>query len=111
MKFHQKSVEVSYKSDQTDLTRRFVAPVQKFRIHLDEKTKNPRPVLSIDVTNGGLGVSSSNDGSLLIWLTENGQVRVRHFSFIKHQLNLKFFKINFSLIEKFAWSYWGCKCL
>lgn len=56
--------------------RKFVAPVQKFCIHINEKTKKPLPVLSLDVTDGGLGVSSSQDGQLLLWLTQNGQIRV-----------------------------------
>ena len=56
--------------------RKFVAPVQKFRIHFDDKTKKPLPVLSLDVTDGGLGISSSQDGQLLLWLTQNGQIRV-----------------------------------
>ena len=58
------------------LVRKFVAPVQKFRIHFDDKTKKPLPVLSLDVTDGGLGISSSQDGQLLLWLTQNGQIRV-----------------------------------
>ena len=57
------------------MVRKFVAPVRKFSLHLDEKNKI-QPVFSIDVTDDGLGVSAATNGSLLVWLTENGQVRV-----------------------------------
>lgn len=53
-----------------------MAPEQKFRFHFDEKTKAPLPVLSLDVNSGGLGVSSSQNGQILIWQTNNGQIRV-----------------------------------
>ncbi len=55
--------------------------MQVFCLHNDNKNKK-LPVLSIDVTDGGLGVSSSSNGTLLIWLTENGQIRVGFFKFI-----------------------------
>jgi hypothetical protein len=67
------------------LVRKFVAPVKKFALHHSDNTNSktinnnpkPLPVLNLDVTNGGLGVSCSKNGSLLIWLTENGQIRVK----------------------------------
>lgn len=75
----KKTVEVSFERDDTEelVVRKFVAPVNKFALHWDKEKSKQRPVSSIDVTDGGLGVSCSLDGSLLIWLTENGQIRVR----------------------------------
>jgi hypothetical protein len=53
----------------------FVAPIQNFSLHFDKNNKI-QPVYSLDVTSNGLGVSSSSDGSLLIWLTSTGEIRV-----------------------------------
>ena len=65
------SIKISYKQ----VTTRFIAPIQTFALHLDKANKK-QPVHSIDVTDGGLGVSSSTDGSLLIWTQKDGQIRV-----------------------------------
>ena len=54
----------------------FIAPIQKFLLHLNTKSNKPQPVYSIDVADNGLGVSASADGSLLIWLTSTGEIRV-----------------------------------
>jgi len=66
----QNSIKISYKQ----VTTRFIAPMQTFALHLDKANKK-QPVHSIDVTDGGLGVSSSTDGSLLIWTLKDGQIR------------------------------------
>ena len=39
-------------------------------------TDKRESVYSIDVTDGGLGVSCSTDGSLLVWTTNEGLIRV-----------------------------------
>lgn len=71
----QKTVEISYKKDNEQIIKRkFVSAVQKFCLHFNKKNEK-QPVINLDVTSGGLGVSSSTDGSILIWLTENGQIR------------------------------------
>ncbi|GAB1602459.1 proteasomal ATPase-associated factor 1-like [Argonauta hians] len=49
----------------------FVSPLKNFSaIHDPNKS-----LLSLDVSAGGLGVSSSTDGTLKIWETESGEVR------------------------------------
>jgi hypothetical protein len=53
-----------------------VAPVDKYAFHVDKKG-NRQAVYNIDVTEKGLGVSSSADGSLLVWTSNQGVVRVR----------------------------------
>ncbi|CAF0819515.1 unnamed protein product [Brachionus calyciflorus] len=70
-----KEIIIKFEKENKELCRKFVAPVQKFRIHFDDKTKKPLPVLSLDVNNNGLGISSSQDGQLLLWLTQNGEIR------------------------------------
>ena len=72
----QKSIEITYKNKQVAFSRVFLAPEQNFKLHLNKKTQRHQPVLDLDVTNEGLGVSCSHEGSLLIWLTSNGQIRV-----------------------------------
>lgn len=69
-------IEIGFSHKGTDVRRKFLAPIRKFAIHYNKKG-NIQSVLNIDVSSGGLGASCSTDGSLLIWLTENGQVRVR----------------------------------
>jgi proteasomal ATPase-associated factor 1 len=48
--------------------------VQKFSLHFNKK-QDKLPVLCLDVTEGGLGISCSCDDSLLIWLLDDGQIR------------------------------------
>jgi hypothetical protein len=85
--FKKKSVQIRFQNEKTEIVKKFVAPVQKFSLHFDQNSElvnnNPKqlPVLSLDVTSGGIGVSSSKNGSLLIWLTENGQIRVKILQF------------------------------
>lgn len=76
-------MEILYGASNSNLVvRKFVAPVQKFALHWHKNQEKQLPVTSIDVTDGGLGVSCSLDGSLLIWLTETGKIRV--FNLIEH---------------------------
>lgn len=71
-------MEIAYENDMTGkkLVRKFVAPVQKFALHWDQNQVKQRPVSWIDVSDGGLGVSCSVDGSLFIWLADTGKIRV-----------------------------------
>lgn len=68
-------MKVNCKSDSETIIALFIAPIQKFSIHFDNKNKQ-LPVYSIDVADNGLGLSASSDGSLLIWLTSTGEIRV-----------------------------------
>jgi proteasomal ATPase-associated factor 1 len=68
-------IEISYSNKCAIHTQKFIAPVQVFSLHRDLKTNKLQPVYCVDVTDHGLGVSCSSEGSLLIWLTENGMVR------------------------------------
>lgn len=79
------------------MTRRFIAPEQQFHLHHPEEIKTlsdheiakrnnweklkRQPVYSVDVTEGGLGVSCSANGSMLIWQASNGMIRVGIFEF------------------------------
>lgn len=76
LSFQKRSIEITYKNNQVAFSRVFLSPEQNFKLHLNKKTQRHQPVLDLDVTNEGLGVSCSYDGSLLIWLTSTGQVRV-----------------------------------
>ena len=49
------------------------------------------PVYSVDVTENGLGVSSSADGSLLVWTLSNGEVRRSLTGHISDVNTAKFF--------------------
>jgi proteasomal ATPase-associated factor 1 len=71
---NDKILEVTHEKSNT--TQKFIGCQRKFAIHINDKDQR-QPVLDIDISNGGLGVSASNDGSLLIWLLENGQIRRR----------------------------------
>lgn len=62
--------------NQETISALFIAPIQKFTLHYNNKNKKPQPVYSIDVADNGLGVSASADGSLLVWLTQTGEIRV-----------------------------------
>ncbi|XP_048771040.2 proteasomal ATPase-associated factor 1-like [Ostrea edulis] len=67
----KRSITISYTEDSSNLTRKFVAPNTTFRsIHSERKT-----VVCLDVTNGGLGVSSDSEGKLRLWQTDTGEVR------------------------------------
>ncbi len=72
----KRTIEITYKNNQVAFSRVFLSPEQTFKLHLNKKTQRHQPVLDMDVTNEGLGVSCSHDGSLLIWLTSTGQIRV-----------------------------------
>lgn len=68
------SLTVTYSSEEQNvrLVARFVRPESVFaKLHKPKKR-----IESIDVTSGGLGVSSDNDGNLLVWQTADGQLRV-----------------------------------
>jgi len=46
-------------------------------------------VACLDVTSGGLAVSSDTDGHLLLWTTDNGEVRVCFFILMAYTLCIK----------------------
>ncbi|XP_062596467.1 proteasomal ATPase-associated factor 1-like [Saccostrea cucullata] len=67
----KRSISVSYTDDSINLTRKFVAPNVSFKaIHNERKS-----VVSLDVTEGGLGVSADSEGKLRLWQTDTGEVR------------------------------------
>ena len=67
-----RSTLISVSHPRAGYTALFVAPSAVWpRIH--EKGG----VVSLDVTDGGLGVSSSSTGDLHVWTTNNGEVRRR----------------------------------
>ncbi len=59
--------------DHTVISTKFIAPEATFKIH-------DKPVISIDVTDGGLGLSASLDNNLYIWQCKNGEIRVKQKS-------------------------------
>ena len=66
----KKSIEITCKyEDNRELTNTFVAPSSYLELH-------DKSVLSVDCTDGGLGVSSGIDGSLVVWECETGEIRV-----------------------------------
>lgn len=66
------SIHVSYK--QSNFITTFIAPVEQYALHINTKNQK-QPIHSVDVTENGLGVSSSSDGSLLVWTLSNGETR------------------------------------
>ncbi|XP_060606788.1 proteasomal ATPase-associated factor 1-like [Ruditapes philippinarum] len=71
LKVSQRSIEVSYTQDETCCSRQFVAPTKTFNnIHSERKS-----IHCLDVTAGGLGVSSDSEGKLKVWETQTGDVR------------------------------------
>jgi len=70
-----KSIQVSYRNQDGTITT-FIAPDEAYAFHFNKKMTDKREsVYSIDVTDGGLGVSCSTDGSLLVWTTNEGLIR------------------------------------
>lgn len=79
----KKSIHVSYRN-QNGIITTFIAPDEKYAFHFNKKLTDKREaVYSIDVTDGGLGISSSTDGSLLVWTTSEGLIRVIILKFEK----------------------------
>ncbi|KAL8599165.1 hypothetical protein ACOMHN_007881 [Nucella lapillus] len=67
----RKTMSVNYVGGATTVSRKFVAPNITFStIH-----KAKKGVHCVDVTSEGLGVSCDNAGNLLVWQTDNGEVR------------------------------------
>lgn len=59
-------------------------------------------MISLDVTPGGLAVSSDMDGECRVWTTGNGEVRVRSYENI---LTISYiYSVIFSLSAIFLWS-------
>ncbi|XP_045195880.1 proteasomal ATPase-associated factor 1-like [Mercenaria mercenaria] len=71
LKVSQRTIELSYTNEVSRCSRQFVAPTTTYKeIHSDRKS-----VHSLDVTPGGLGVSSDSEGKLKVWETQTGDVR------------------------------------
>lgn len=67
----QKTIDISYNKNEAVFARQFVAPLTTLnKVHRERKS-----IHSLDVTSGGLGVSSDSDGQLKIWETQTGEVR------------------------------------
>ncbi|ESO93250.1 hypothetical protein LOTGIDRAFT_232701 [Lottia gigantea] len=70
-KVDKKRISVTYAKNDVKLTRKFnAAQITYSTIHNLKKK-----VLSLDVTTGGLGVSSDSEGLLRVWETRTGEVR------------------------------------
>ncbi|KAL5010004.1 hypothetical protein ScPMuIL_012309 [Solemya velum] len=67
----QRKIGLTYSGEPAICTRQFLAPVVAFStIHTIGKN-----VYALDVTSGGLGVSSDSEGKLKVWETSTGEVR------------------------------------
>ncbi|RNA18309.1 mitochondrial glutamate carrier 1-like [Brachionus plicatilis] len=107
-----KSLNIKFKNEKVEIRRKFVAPVQKFQIHFGDKTKKPLPVLSLDVSSGGLGVSSSQDGQLFLWQTDNGQIRRILFGHVGEVNVCKFFPSGLVILsgaDDLRLKIWSCE--
>ncbi|KAL4232951.1 Proteasomal ATPase-associated factor 1 [Mactra antiquata] len=70
-KVTEKSIEIAYRVNETHIERKFLAPHKNFKnVHTKGKS-----IHCLDVSAGGLGVSSDSEGKLKIWETKNGEVR------------------------------------
>ncbi|XP_064628952.1 proteasomal ATPase-associated factor 1-like [Lineus longissimus] len=68
----RKTITVSYTEDEvTSLVCKFQAP----RLTFSTIHKAKKSVACLDVTPGGLAVSCDTDGKLILWETENGEIR------------------------------------
>lgn len=83
------SIHISYREQNNAITT-FIAPVDKYAFHFDKKGVR-QPVYNIDVTENGLGVSSSADGSLLVWTLNEGTIRRKLEGHISDVYLAKFF--------------------
>ncbi|KAK3596932.1 hypothetical protein CHS0354_002499 [Potamilus streckersoni] len=71
LEVNKQKIKVTYSKDAACCTRKFIAADTTFSsVHKPRKS-----IHSLDVTPGGLGVSSDSEGKLKIWQTENGEVR------------------------------------
>ncbi|KAK6170195.1 hypothetical protein SNE40_018647 [Patella caerulea] len=64
-------IAVTYSGQESSITRKFVAPQITYSTIHDLKKK----VLSLDVTPGGLGISSDSSEHLRVWEARTGEVR------------------------------------
>lgn len=83
------SIHISYKETNNSITN-FIAPIEKYALHFNKNDKR-QSVHSIDITDTGLGVSSSTDGSLLVWTLNNGEIRRNLTGHINDVYVAKFF--------------------
>jgi len=83
------SIHISYKELNNNIIT-FIAPIEKYALHFNKNDKR-QPVYSIDITNTGLGISSSTDGSLLVWTLKNGEIRRNLTGHISDVYVAKFF--------------------
>ncbi|KAH3738336.1 proteasomal ATPase-associated factor 1-like [Dreissena polymorpha] len=66
-----RSISVIYENDDTCMTRHFIAPAATYTsIHNQRKS-----IHCLDVSPGGLGVSTDTQGLLKVWETQSGDVR------------------------------------
>lgn len=64
----KRSIFIQYVSNGFNVARQFFSPSQTFSMH-------QKAVRSLDTTQGGLGASTDDEERLLIWTTENGDIR------------------------------------